>query len=387
MNPSYRHFLPAVAAVLALGLPVAATAAGPSLSFGEEGFIELGYALQVWAQESSYTSPDHDGSSLDTFLRRNRITLSGQKDDTFGFYAQIEAGNDSKDGQDDRSVYFRDAYVTIDYSDALRLIVGRFKNTFSRENLEACLEPLSLDRGSAAYSPFGGSRDTGVVLWGNLADAALQYRLMFADGREGDLVPKKNPRITTRVHWSLLDPEYDYGYRGTYLGTRRILTFGAAYDFQADAAYADYTTRSGRKDYKAWTLDGFLEYPLKSGTWTLSAAWFDYGLGNAINQDPDPELPANTELDGYYAKAGYLLPRPLGPGRLQVYARHDDNRYHLPGRQLDHTINSAGANYYLNGQGLKLTLDYQRFDYRSPTPGNAALKDGHQITLGFQFIL
>lgn len=387
MKSAYKQPLLATVAALALQLPMVAMGAGPSLSFGEEGFVDLGYALQIWGTHRSYTSPTHDGSSFDTHLRRNRITLSGQKDDMFGFYAQIEAGNDSKEGRDDRSIYFRDAYVTVDYSDELRLIAGRFKNTFSRENLEACLEPLTLDRGSASYAPFGGSRDTGVVLWGNLADAALQYRLMFADGREGDRVPKKSPRITTRVHWSLLDPEYDYGYRGTYLGTRRILTLGAAYDYQADAAYTDYSTLSGKKDYKAWTVDGFFEYPFKRGTWTLSAAWFDYSLGNAINKDPDPDLPANTELDGYYLKTGYLLPKPVGPGRLQLYLRRDDNRYHLADHQLDHTINSAGANYYLNGQGLKLTLDYQRYDYRHPVSGNAALKDGHEITLGFQFIL
>ncbi len=66
----------------------------------------------------------------------------------------------------------RDAYVTLDYTDGLRFIVGRFKNTFTRENLEACLEPLTLDRSETlAYSPFGGTRDTGVALWGNLADA------------------------------------------------------------------------------------------------------------------------------------------------------------------------------------------------------------------------
>lgn len=370
-----------------LGLPLTAPAAGPSITFGEEGFLEFNYALQVWARQRSYTSDTHDGSSVDVFLRRNRITLSGQKNDVFGFYAQIEAGNDSKDGHDDRSVYFRDAYITIDYTDALRMIVGRFKNTFARENLEACLEPLTLDRGNIAYSPFGGSRDTGVALWGNLANAAVQYRVMLADGREGGVVPKKNPRITTRVHWSALDPEYDYGYRGTYLGTRRILTIGAAYDYQATAAYADYTNQQNMQDYKAWTVDGFFEYPFALGTWTLSAAWLDYSLGDTINRNPDPALPLNTELDGYYVKTAYLLPQPIGPGRLQFYVRHDDNRYHLEDHQLDHRINSGGINYYLNGQGLKFTLDYQRFDYRNPVAGNASLQDSYQATLGFQFIL
>lgn len=347
----------------------------------------MGYALQVWAQNRSYTALNHDGNSTDIFLRRNRITLSGQKNDQIGFYAQLEAGNDSKGANDERSVYYRDAYITLDYSDAARFIVGRFKNTFSRENLEACLEPLTLDRGDASYTPFGGTRDTGAVVWGNLADAAFQYRVMFADGREGDVVPAKNPRLTTRVHWSPLDPEYDYGYRGTYLGTRKVFTIGAAYDYQSSAAYSDFTLKSGVEDYKAWTVDGFLEYPHKSGTYTLSAAYFNYSLGNAINQDPDPRLPASTELEGFYAKAGYLLPEPVGPGRLQFFARHDASEYQLPGGILDRRINGLGANYYLDGQSLKLTLEYQGIDYANPVSGNPALEDNHQATLGFQFIL
>ena len=45
---------------------------------------------------------------------------------------------------------------TIDHSDALRLIVGRFKNAFSRENLEACFDPLTMDRAEVvSYTPWG----------------------------------------------------------------------------------------------------------------------------------------------------------------------------------------------------------------------------------------
>lgn len=375
-------------ALTALSLGVATSLqAAPSIEFGDEGVLNIGYALQLWAQHSSYTSATNDAAALDTYLRRNRITFSGQYNDLIGFYAQLEAGNDSKAGNDDRSIYYRDAYITFDYSDPLRLIVGRFKNTFSRENLEACLESLTLDRSDATYSPFGGSRDTGIALWGNLADAAFQYSIAIQDGREGEYVAEKNPRITTRVHWSLLDPEYDYGYRGTYLGTQRILTIGAAYDFQPGAAYGDWANLSDIKDYKAWTVDAFFEYPFDFGTVTLSTAYLNYSLSDAINQSPDPQLPSNTELESFYVKGGYLFPKPIGPGRLQIYARHDGSDYHLAGGLLDRQINSFGLNYYLNGQSLKLTLDHQRVDYANPVSGNAALQDNHQTTLGFQFIL
>lgn len=376
------------AAVLAGSLlgASASSVAGPTIYFGEEGFLQINYSLQAWSQYKSYTSATNSSSSNDIFLRRNRITLLGQQSDLVGFYAQIEAGSDSKFGQDEKSVYFRDAYVTLDFMDEVRFIVGRFKNTFTRENLEACLEPLTLDRGDITYSPFGGSRDTGAVIWGNLLDAKLQYRFMVADGREGEEVATSKPRVTGRLHWSILDPEYDYGYRGTYLGTQKVLTFGASYDYQPDVAYTDYTNLRGKRDYKAWTVDGFFESPYKSGTYTLAAAYFNYSLGNAINKNPDPLLPANTELEGFYVKAGYLFPEKVGPGRLQLFARHDGLEYNLKGGALDKRVNSLGANYYLNGQALKLTAEFQHVDFANPDPANYSLQNYKQFTFGFQFI-
>jgi hypothetical protein len=374
-----------LAGALIAGLPSMALA-GPSIQFGEQGYISVNYALQMWLQQQDFTSANDSGDQTDFFLRRNRLTFTGQYNDYVGFYAQLEAGSDSKDGNDDREVFYRDAYVTLDYSDAMRFIGGRFKNTFSRENLEACLEPLTLDRSDISFTPFGGSRDTGVALWGNLADGAFQYRVMAADGREGDEVAKDSPRLTARVHWSPLDPEYDYGYRGTYLGTQTVFTLGAAYDTQADVAYADYPLREDAQDYEATTVDMFFEYPTAAGTFTVSAAVFDYSVGDAINQDPDAALPLNTELDAYYAKVGYLLPNKVGPGRLQFFARYDEAEYNLDDGLLDNTKSGAGFNYYLDGQKLKFTGEYMSVDFDQDHPTDVSLRDYNQATLGFQMI-
>jgi len=378
-----RTDLPRLALLTALIAP--AVQAGPTIPFGEQGSLQFNYAVQAWAQHASFTSPEHDGGDYDFFLRRNRFTILGQQSDLVGFYATVEAANDGKDGRDERALYFRDAYITVDTSDSLRFIVGNFKNTFSRENLEGCLESLTLDRGDISYTPFAGTRDYGAAVWGNLFDAALQYRLMVADGREDSATPRSTLRITGRVHYSLLDPEYDYGYRGTYLGTRKVLTFGAAYDFQADVAYNDFENREGAQDYQAWTIDGFFEYPFALGTVTASAAYFDYSTGDAINREPDESLPFNSESKGYYAKLGYLLPQKLGPGRVQPFLRLDDIAYRLTGGALDRRIATAGVNYLFDGQRLKLTLEHMRVDYENPDPTNLALQDNSLTTLGFQF--
>lgn len=381
--------LTAALAMMTLAASPAVVQAGPTIMYGDEGFLQLNYELQIWSQYRDYRSASNDGETYDTFLRRNRITLLGQYNDYVGFYAQLEAGNDSRYGNDERDVYYRDAYITFDWDDSLRFIFGRFKNTFSRENLEACLEPLTLDRGIISYTPFGGTRDTGIAMWGNLADARFQYRLMVSDGREGDEVPKDTPRFTARVHYSFFDPEFSYGYRGTYLGTQRVLTIGAAYDYQADAVYANLPGRTDSRDYSAWTVDAFYEQPMEAGTLTLSGAYMEYSVDGALKGDDllvDNTVTPAAELRGYYVKAGWLFPQRIGIGRLQVFARHEVSDYDRNDPYFDQTINAIGANYYLDGQQLKLTFEYAdiKFDEQHPTINS--LRDHKQATLGFQLL-
>lgn len=368
------------------GTPVVA---GPMISYGDEGFLQLNYELQIWSQFRDFRSAGNNGTSYDTFLRRNRVTVLGQYNDYVGFYAQLEAGNESRYGEDERSVYYRDAYVTFDWSDSLRLLAGRFKNTFSRENLEACLEPLTLDRGLISYTPFGGTRDTGLALWGNLADARLQYRVMVADGNEGANVPKDNPRFTARMHLSLFDPEFSYGYRGTYLGTQRVLTLGAAYDYQPDAVYANLTDRLNPQDYAAATVDFFYEEPTRAGTLTLSGAYFDYSVGEALKGDSaqiDTTVSPTAEMTAYYLKGGWLFANKVGPGRLQLFARHESSDYDRNDAFFDQDSNALGANYYLDGQQIKLTVEFADTRFVQEHPTIHSLRDFRQATLGFQLL-
>lgn len=391
------HRMPAVlraaalAASLAAGLGAPLTSwAGPTIEFGSGSSLNIGYSLQGWWEGRRQTFNGASSTTSDTYLRRNRLSFTGQYNDHVGFYAQLEAGGDGKGGASDRSVYWRDAYVSLDWTDELRFIVGRVKNTFSRENLEACLEPLTMDRAEVlSYTPFAGTRDTGVAVWGNLFDARLQYRLMVADGREGPEVPKDKPRVTARVHLSLWDPEFNYGYQGTYLGTQKVLTIGAAYDQQADVAYANYLSRDDARSYKAWTVDAFMELPHRSGVYTVSGAMFKYDTGGAFGRSPDPKLSANTDLEGYYIKAGYMLPGKIGPGRLQLFARHERLDYGVKtgnAEYFDNRWNSVGFNYYIDGQRLKITGELADIKYDTPHPGFAALSDYRQATLGLQLI-
>ena len=211
---------------------------------------------------------------------------------------------------------------------------------------------------------------------------------MIANGRNDSAVmPKHLPRVTARFDVSLLDPEYAYGYEGTYLGTKKVLTIGVAYDWQKDVAYADYKTRTDPVSYKAWTTDLFYEYPFSTGTYTFETAYIHYDTGNAINNpNHDPALPINTQLSGYYVKAAYLLPFRVGIGRLQFFVRHEQWNYHLTSGLYDARWNSGGVNYYIDGQNLKISAAFARVTYPHQDTTSPALQDYNQATLGVQMI-
>lgn len=363
--------------------------AGPTIPFGEGSYLTINYALQVWGQNRGYTSATNSASKSDFFLRRNRLIFNGQVDDYVGFFAQLEAGNDGYNSTDNKGVTYRDAYITIDYSDAARFVVGKFKNTFSRENLEGCYDPLTLDRAEwLAYTPWGGTRDTGVAMWGNLGDGQFQYKLMSANGRNDANAPRKTPRLTARAHWSFFDPETDYGYVGTYMGTKTVLTVGLAVDSQKEVAYSDFLTKSKPQDYKASTVDFFYEQPFASGTYTLSGAAMRYKTGNAINgTSVDPLLPQTSELGGGYLKGGYMLPEKVGAGRLQFFGRVEKMTYHLTSRYGDRKWNGIGANYYINGQKMKITGEFARAKFDIQNPNDPSQRDYKQATIGLQFQL
>ena len=158
--------------------------------------------------------------------------------------------------------------------------------------------------------------------------------------------PSSNFRYAARAHVTLLDPENGYGYKGTYLGKKKVLTVGAAYQFEPERRLHRSPAQLGEKDYQAWTMDGFFEYPLGgAGTVTASGAYEKVDLDDAYQgANPDPGATGlNGEKNGWYGKGGYLLPRRSAAGlrplrevalRLPAERVRPDRRLVRRGREL-----------------------------------------------------
>ncbi len=377
------------AVTAAVTLFAGAAWAGPVWTFGDndQGLLKLEYKGQFQLNtRDTGASPDGDESATEFNFRRNRLALMGAYGQNFSLYVQTEYTEDRNvvplgvsDG-DDGDFQILDAVMRFKYNEAVNLWAGKFKYNLTRENLEACEMPLTLDRSILIRAPFVSTRDKGVALWGNLFNDVFQYRLDVMNGRNDSVsAPESNLRYTARVHASLLDPEKGYGYKGTYMGEKKVLTIGAAYQTESAVAYAG----TEEVDYNAWTVDAFFEYPVEEvGTFTLSGAYVNYDLDDAYkNGSPDDDVIGfNGEKNGGYIKAGYMLPNLP----LQLFARSESWSFAKLDTVYDQDIDlyGVGFNYYLRGQDLKVTVEYSALDYDKTT----ALDDIDTLTAQLQLI-
>lgn len=345
--------------------------AGPRITFGPEdqGALQIDYKGQFQMTVRDSGSGENNNDTTTNFnFRRNRLALMGKYGEMLSLYVQTEFTEDpnvttlgvssTNLGTDFQLL---DAVMRFKLHDSFHVNVGKFKYNLSRENLEACEMPLTLDRSLFIRTAYTTTRDTGVAVWGNLFDDIFQYRADVMEGRKavsGETSPSSSFRYSFRGHVSLLDPETSYGYKGTYLGKKKVLTFGGAYQFEPDIAYGDTINRTDKKDYQAWTLDGFFEYPLEGiGTFTVSAAYEDVDLDDAyLGASPDAgTIGINGQKNGWYVKGGYMLPNLP----LQFFGRYEKWRFASLNNIFDQKIDwyGAGANYYFRGQNLKLTFE------------------------------
>lgn len=372
-----------------LALPDKANA-GPQIDVGDSGYLQLDVKFQGILDHTDFGSgTDGEGSRWDADLRRARIVFTGMYDDTWGAKFQTCGGTSAtrnfggggyelakNNSKTNSQIRLTDGYLIGMLDDAFNIKLGLTKIPLTRANLDECFAPLSHERSSFVYSPYGtdatkNSRDMGAVATGAFASNRLKYFAGIMEGREGAATfynpfndktyttsaePESNLNYVGRLHYSFLDPETSAGaggYKGTYLGKKgKVLTLGVAGAYEADAAYktvrpnyftytdpttgavtysatrvnTSYVPGPGATvvgdetvDYTAWTADVFFEYPFENGgVLTATALYLDVDFDDAyLTTSAVGDLStivggATGQRDGYYAKLGYVLPITVG---------------------------------------------------------------------------
>jgi len=165
-----------------------------------------------------------------------------------------------------------------------------------------------------------------------------------------------------RVQLDFWDPEPGYYLNGTYYGEKDLLAIGLA----AQNAAGE----------NAYSVDFLLEKKLATaGVVTIESQYANYdGLGGY----PPPGGLTARKSDGYYLLGAYLLPQPVGVGRLQFLGKFGEATFTTLIGDIDQKTTELNVNYLIKDFNARVTLFYIDQDAENVIP------DARQIGLGLQ---
>ena len=338
-----------------------------SLETKAQNKFEIGFWSQAWYQ---YVENGKNGEGLNDFMvRRAYLSVKGQPTEYLSFFTHIAVDRLGQDGLDNPSqglgsgLTFRDLWITLKLSESFKIQAGRMYVPLTRNyGTTSTKSMLTTDlsfmqggiRGGIFYTSKVG-RDDGVTIWGNPLDGRLQYRLMISEGMEDLNNPDDNLRYVGRLVLNLLEPEKEWFNQGTYLGQKKVLSFGAGIDNQKNLTLNNITGR----DNLIWTVDGFFDYPVaKKDAVTVETAFIH--LKNSTQANSYASLAAGDNADFYYLQTGYYFGNPVAWGNLQPYFRFENVSVE---DKTDTSFLTGGFNYYIKGHNAKASFDYTLVNY------------------------
>ncbi len=355
------------------------TWAGYKFEIGDTTKGEISFWTQVWYQYAENASDSNGDTILDEdvndfMIRRAYFSISGETTKYLSFFTHIAADRIGQDNLDNSSfglgsgVAFRDLWITLKPSEAIKLQVGRMYIPFTRNYGTTSTKALlttDLDwtqggvRGNIFY-PSKVGRDDGATLWGNLFKGMFQYRFMVGEGVENTAQnPDDNLRFAGRMSANLFEPETGWFNQGTYLGEKQILAIGLGADYQ------ELVFGTQADDYFAWTADIHYDQPFNNGgALTAEIAYID--IENVANSVKYTQFASGDNGSIISAKAGYLFPGKLGIGQLQPFAHYELISVDETGKD-DTQVYGLGLNYFFKGHANKLSLDVTSVDQDTET--------------------
>ena len=364
-----------VIATAGLGAGVPARAAIPIID-SEKGKLEMELRFMAWAM---YAGPDlpsapgvntqpppaQDDDIEDFFIRRLRLVFRGSVSKSLDIYLQLGMDNaGSKVLRDDSGFRIKDAYINYHKWDGLQVVFGQFKVPFLRLNLESAFNQMMVDRTliAVARPAIEGNRDQGGMAWGN--KGGFQYRVAVFDGSDQeDTNTSSSLRGSARVAYNWFTHETGLSYTGTSFGEQHILQIAGQADAQNGRIDArdqpGFTTE--QRAYHSWAADVFYDQPFGE-RWavTAEAAWLQR------RDDYEAEGLATHRQEATYGQAGLLLPWNIGPGRMQVVGRWDQNESFRGPEETTSRTRTFGVNWFTRGHDRKIQFDHGD-NHESPT--------------------
>jgi hypothetical protein len=314
----------------------------------------LGQFQADWLED-----PQADDTTRNLFIRRIRLLFGGQVAKNVTFFVETDSPNLGKALTGGKNispgVVVQDAYGEFKLHDAFALDAGLMFVPFSRNSIQSAATLLPIDYGAYTFAQSAATqstvgRDTGFQAKGYALSSHLEYRLGAFQGAR-DTASHRPFRYTGRVQYEFLESEgTGFFYTGTYLGKKKVLAAGAAFDKQ--------------EDYHAYDADVFADYPTGPGAVTAQFAWNRF--------DGDTTFTTLPKQNTFLVEAGYFL-RDLKVTPVLQFAHRDI----LNTATGDETRWSIGANYWWAGHNASVKGAYTRISPRG-------LPDQNELTIQLQ---
>jgi len=336
--------MPARCLAVALGVLVSLLSGGETraaaqivIKAGDDVNFKLGLLGQF--QADTIEDPGTGAQTSNLFVRRLRLMFGGQVTKNVTFFVETDSPNLGKRLATGTNIQppmiLQDAYAEFKASNAFSVDAGLMFVPFARNFLQSAASLLPIDYGAYTYSqsvPTESStgRDTGFQARGYFLKDHLEYRIGAFQGRR-DPPSHLAFRYAGRVQYNVFDPEIGFFYTGTYLGKKKVVAVGGAFDIQ--------------DDYHAYAADVFIDHPLGPGAVT---GQFDYN-----RFDGGTTLPTLSRQRDALLEVGYLV-RAL---KLTPFVQIT-NRNLVDTATGDETRISLGGSYWWGGHNANIKAAY-----------------------------
>ncbi|QWK20014.1 MAG: hypothetical protein KNN13_01400 [Hydrogenobacter thermophilus] len=354
----------------------------------EDTFANMGLKLQIWAQHLGKTTPG--GKDYNDFSINNaRIYFSGQVNKFVQFGANLDSalyggGGTRASHSGTKESRVNDAFINLKPIEELQIMAGLYRLPFSRATLtDSYTYYIPTGYGYSTrgnmFTPFSigsdianGYRDTGLTIWGNIADGMLKYQVGVFDGRwdhVNTLGVKDNLAFAGRIQFTptMLGFKGEKGFTlaDTYLGKQNVLSIGLGYNTQKwDNGAGDSATG------KAWTVDAMWEQKFGDIVPNLQLGYQDRKDMPAGTTSPI----AKAKDRAYYVQGQLLYDQVVGLGKPALAIRYEklDDR---TAANKDTNRTGVFLNYYIKGQDAKIQLGADVVSLKNKSPNEKNYTD------------
>ncbi len=310
------------------------------------------------------THSDNTANNANDFNVDNvRLYLSGAATDKIKFTFNTEYSGSGPSGDD--KVLVMDAIARFEYSPEFNIWAGRFLPPSDRANLYGPFYAnhwgVYKDGVQDGYANVAIGRDNGAAYWGDFGNFKASFGLFDVPGTTAPSDKASSVIAAARVQYDFWDKESGYWLNSTYYGGKNLLAVGAA------AQTADGDT--------SYSFDLLVEKNFPDvGVFTLESEYARYK--GITGSGP------GTKSDGAYGLLSYVLPQPVGPGKVQLLGKYAVANTDIPGPnpKLDTTEFDLG--YIVkefNARGYLFFID-QNFK-KSAAPDTSYVGIGLQVQI------